>query len=148
MNVLLTLLNQEKQAGFSVYLIYWTDNKGLMWPLQNKLQTSWLTHDTMRMMVCGCWKKVMGSKAPPAFPAPYACIPSMVQTPVCSAPLARRCFKGSGCAEPQDAEYPRSCCRCCCCRSTDGWVDGWMEMDGWSYHHAESSTQSHTVFFS
>lgn len=45
---------------------------------QNKLKTSWLTHDTMRMMVWGCWKKVMGSKAPPAFPAPYACIPSMV----------------------------------------------------------------------
>lgn len=118
-----------------------------MWPRQNKLQTSWLTHDTMRMMVCGCWKKVMGSKAPPAFPAPYACIPSMVQTPVCSAPLARRCFKGWGCAEPRDAEYPRSCCRCCGCRSTDGWMDGWMEMDGWPYHHAEPSAQSRNLVF-
>lgn len=48
----------------------------------------------------------------------------------CSAPLARRCFKGSGCAEPRDAEYPRSCCRCCGYRSTDGWIDGRRWMDG------------------
>lgn len=27
----------------------------------------------MRRIVCGCWKKVSGSKVPPALPAPYAC---------------------------------------------------------------------------
>lgn len=91
----------------------------------------------MRMMVCGCWKKVMGSKAPPAFPAPYACIPSMVRTPVCSSPPPRRCFEGTGCAEPRDAEYPWTCVRCCGCRSTDGWP----------LLHARSSAQSRLVWF-
>lgn len=75
----------------------------------------------MRIMVCGCWKKVMGSKAPPAFPAPYACTPSMVRTPLCSSPPPRRCFKGTGFAEPRDAESPWTCFRCYGCRSTDGW---------------------------
>lgn len=40
-----------------------------------------LTQDTMRRIVWGCWTKVTGSKAPPAFPAPYACIPSIVLQP-------------------------------------------------------------------
>lgn len=81
----------------------------------------------MRMMVCGCWKKVMGSKAPPALPAPYACIPSMLRSPARSSPPPRRCYKGTGCAEPRDAEYPRTCLGGYGCRSTEGWMDGWMD---------------------
>ena len=39
-----------------------------------------------------------GSKAPPAFPAPYACIPSMVlRLLLWSSPPPRCCFKGTGC---------------------------------------------------
>lgn len=73
-----------------------------------------LTQDTMRRIVWGCWKKVTGSKAPPAFPAPYACIPSMVlllaaQPPLWSSPPPRRWFKCTGCVERRatDTEYPR-----------------------------------------
>lgn len=31
-----------------------------------------LTQERIRRMVCGCWKNVIGLKARPAFPAPYA----------------------------------------------------------------------------
>lgn len=65
-----------------------------------------------------------GSKAPPAFPAPYACIPSMVlllsaQPPLWSSPPPRCWFKGTGCAEHRetDTENPRIC-SCFCTNTT------------------------------
>lgn len=90
---------------------------------RNKLPTSWLTHDTMRMMVCGCWKKVMGSKAPPAFPAPYACMPSMLRTllvPSSPSLLQRHRLRGAP-GRPISLKLlpllwlPQH-----------GWTDGWM----------------------
>lgn len=63
----------------------------------------------MRRMVWGCWRKVTGSKAPPAFPAPYACIPSMV---LLLLSLPPRCWlKGTGCVEHRvtETENPRNC---------------------------------------
>lgn len=98
-----------------------------MWPLQNKLQTSWLTHDTMRMMVCGCWKKVMGSKAPPAFPAPYACIPSMVQIllgPSCPSLLQRLWLRGAPGRRISPKLLPLLWL------PQHGWMDGRRWMDG------------------
>lgn len=70
-----------------------------------------LTQDTMRRIVWGCWTKVTGSKAPPAFPAPYACIPSIVLQPPFLSLLPAAGSKAQALWSTRrpapDTEYPR-----------------------------------------
>lgn len=87
---------------------------------------------------CGWWsvaagRRWWGRRLPRLSPLRTPACPPC--SGLCSSPPSRRCFKGTGCAEPRDDRSPWSCCRCCGCRSTDGLMDGWPLL------HARSSAQ-------